>query len=577
MSKKNSSEESSEYINVIYTMILSQKEKYIYTAGEDEYIYERETNDFKITDKYYNLGQTIYSLILHPFENFIYGAGSKETIIKINKEDHTFKEFQKVHTNDIHMLVISQKNNKIISGGKDKIICIWDLETNSLLSKLDKKLLKCGEIMAIEIHPFTDEIFAVDKIKNLKYYNLEKDLVKKIPLKNKEGFYYLKISSKGNKIVTCGADGELFVIDYKTKKSKKFIGHTDTVSCAVFSKEEKILYSSSFDKKIIIWDIKNGSIITKIKNISGIKVICLGKTNDILFSVDDNATVKSFLLEDKEKDNFYLKKKSLFENGDLNMVKESIKNEFDKSYESESVEEEYIFQPQDFKTKKIKYTYNKLDEIFENVEDIKILGKIIDNIKEYDEYKSIELDYKLFKKLIIKLDSLDNNEQEKKDIVYNYFHNIIRFYGTSENFLCDIFNYKLRKFQDFKITDEIRHNYYNKKTTLKNKSKNKKKSKKKNLEKIKKEKEKKEMVNKLIKIKKEEKKIEEKKIDEKKKKNVLKFFNKKEIVSSTDSNKIIRGDSDDLSFEDEKIKIERKKKIEKKSNKYCIRKTAKKF
>ena len=62
MSKIDYEEIPSEYSNVIYTMILSPDEKFLYSAGEDEYIYEREINIFKIKKKYNNLGQTIYSL-----------------------------------------------------------------------------------------------------------------------------------------------------------------------------------------------------------------------------------------------------------------------------------------------------------------------------------------------------------------------------------------------------------------------------------------------------------------------------------------------------------------------------------
>ena len=464
------------------------------------------------------------------------------------------------------MLAISAKNNKLISGGKDKIICIWDLERNSLLTILDNKLLKCGEIMAIQLHPNKDEIFFVDKIKNLKFYNLDKDSVTKISLKNKQGFYFLKISDQGNKIITCGADGELFMIDYKTKKSKKFIGHKDTVSCAVISKEEKILYSCSFDKKILIWNIKKGSIITRINNDCEIKVLCLGKISNYLFSVDDNATIKSFLLEDKESDNlnsFKKKKKEVnfFENCSLKFEKESesIKYSDKKSYQSEN---EYKFLANDFKSKKIQITYKKLDEIFENIDDFQVLKKIINNVNQYDNYKSIELDFKLFEKLKKTLELIDN-EKDKKEILFQYYEDFERFYINTEKFLCDIFNFKLKKFANFKITKEIRNEFFDKKNLPK---KNSKKTKKRKYVKNK---------------KKEEKKIiVDKKHKDKNNKNVLKFFKKKDKISSTDSNEE-KIDSDDIISENDyfknEINFERKKKIEKKSNKYCIRKTAKRF
>ena len=81
------------------------------------------------------------------------------------------------------------------------------------------------------------------------------------------------LSSDDRYLVSSGRDRKIRVFDIRANRNivKEFTGHRDTVTSLCFQKGTSILYSSSNDRCIKLWDLKEMGYI---ETLFGLQVSC---------------------------------------------------------------------------------------------------------------------------------------------------------------------------------------------------------------------------------------------------------------------------------------------------------------
>ncbi|OCL93957.1 caspase family protein [Aliarcobacter thereius] len=153
------------------------------------------------------------------------------------------------HNDNINSIAISPDNKYLVSGGLDKTIKIWDINSGKLLNTL---------------YGHTDRIWTITISKNSKY------------------------------IISGSADKTIKIWDFNSGKLLNTLkGHTSSVNSIAISPDSKYLFSGSLDKTIKIWDINSAKLLnTLYGHSSGVLTIKISPDNKYLFSGSFDKTIK---------------------------------------------------------------------------------------------------------------------------------------------------------------------------------------------------------------------------------------------------------------------------------------------
>ncbi|CAD5939887.1 trypsin-like peptidase domain-containing protein [Planktothrix rubescens] len=215
----------------IYSISLSQDNKYLVTGGEDGLI--------KIWDLATGLQSSTLPLL--------------QTI--------------QAHNNPILAVKISPDGKMIASGGWDKTIKLWNLQTGQLLKTFIGHEQLVG---AIAFSPDSQILASGSKDSSIKLWNIQTgELIR--TLKGHElSVLSLAISPDGETLASSSADGTIGLWKFKTGQPiRKLSGHTDGVWSIVITKDGKTLISGSWDKTVKLWDLATGQLKGNLRGHSG--------------------------------------------------------------------------------------------------------------------------------------------------------------------------------------------------------------------------------------------------------------------------------------------------------------------
>lgn len=191
----------------------------------------------------------------------------------------------------------SQENTKVVYDFKffqnketyaiasDSFISIIDVTSKVAAYKLENK--NADSFISIDISK--DEKYIVSGSKNgiISLWNIEKqELIFETKLVG--SITDIKFSSN-NTFIASSSNNKLYKYNYLSKNLiKEFKGHTLDITSIEFTKDEKYLVSSSADMKIIIWDYDSGEIINTLEDHDAwIRDISVNQQNQMISCDDD--------------------------------------------------------------------------------------------------------------------------------------------------------------------------------------------------------------------------------------------------------------------------------------------------
>ncbi len=193
---------------------------------------------------------------------------------------------------EIKALAYCSQSNILASGGDNKVIDLWNLETNTheqIITDHSKSIrsLACsygGQLLA-----------SASLDGNAEIWNLETKQQKHKLTAHTDSLYGISFSSDDAILATSGANGIIRLWSAETGEphGKPLKGHKGVVFSSRFIENDKRLVSAGEDKDLRIWDIESGKTLLFLQehtsSVTGVTV-----HEDTIFSVSNDMSAKQW-------------------------------------------------------------------------------------------------------------------------------------------------------------------------------------------------------------------------------------------------------------------------------------------
>jgi WD40 repeat protein len=172
----------------------------------------------------------------------------------------------------------ASKSNKLISGSTDQKIIIWNIANKYSFKSITKtKYARCVNVLNEEIACFSTESTDSVSILSLSSYKSST----KLQFNSKLTVYSMVFLS--NKKLACGTEGKIFIwnLDFTKKIDQIFEDEIQRQICSLLEININTLASGTDDGSLMIWNLKNNTKITELKDHSK-RITSLAKLNDSL-------------------------------------------------------------------------------------------------------------------------------------------------------------------------------------------------------------------------------------------------------------------------------------------------------
>lgn len=163
-----------------------------------------------------------------------------------------------------HTIVLNPNGNSFATVLRnEKSICLFDYQTNKLLTRLEEMP---SYPIDIEFSPDGNHIACASSGFDSKLFVWETQTGKRVQqiTVNTESINELIFSPDNNKIITGNSDNTAVIWDVKTgRRLLTLKGHTGKVNNLACSPDGKTILTAGFDNAVIVWDSETGQIIRR--------------------------------------------------------------------------------------------------------------------------------------------------------------------------------------------------------------------------------------------------------------------------------------------------------------------------
>jgi WD40 repeat protein len=157
------------------------------------------------------------------------------------------------HNKKILSLDLSNDSSKIVSGGQDSLIILWDSK-----GKIIKKLnYHKGIVTTVRFDPTGSYIYSGSTDRRLVCYNINKDSIIFDVEVFKDDILSIDISSNGRLLASGGANGESYVFDTKNGQIIRSLKIEEWIRCVRFNSNSSMLAICCDNGAIYFWSTVN--------------------------------------------------------------------------------------------------------------------------------------------------------------------------------------------------------------------------------------------------------------------------------------------------------------------------------
>lgn len=157
----------------------------------------------------------------------------KNIQIRNTNDTSLFAFLSNGHKDRILSLDISSDSSMVVSGGRDSLIILWDINIKKIIKKLD---YPAGKVNTVRFDPTGNYIYSGSTDKRVTCYSIKEDRIifdKKIHFND---ILSMDISSDGKILVTAGGDKNVIILDARNGDEIQNLGHfKNWIRCVRFS------------------------------------------------------------------------------------------------------------------------------------------------------------------------------------------------------------------------------------------------------------------------------------------------------------------------------------------------------
>jgi WD40 repeat protein len=193
------------------------------------------------------------------------------------------------HTKAVLAYDISKDGKKLLTGGGDGAIILWDMESGDTL-----KVIRSYREPIFDIHFNSDETLAASSSwdATMKIHDLSSGKLLTYVEFESYAAYNILLHPNDLYLISARLDNSLQLWEIDTKSVvRNFVGHTDVISSIRISNDQKTLMTSSWDGSIRLWDITSGLTVKKIKTKTPVYTAIFSADEKYIYSGNGDRTV----------------------------------------------------------------------------------------------------------------------------------------------------------------------------------------------------------------------------------------------------------------------------------------------
>lgn len=186
----------------------------------------------------------------------------------------------KGHNGNVLNACFNNNDSLVASSSIDGSIRIWNTYDGSCLHVVNEE----ASGHAVSFDPMNSDIIAFTSTLSVKIYNTR---IKKciMTLDDRTGTHTcVEYSHDGKKILTTLGE-EIKIWDATNGDSLQILkGHDSWVTCAIFSKDDRYIISSSDDRTVKLWNIETGECLKTFTHMERVNSVCWGASKKYIVS-----------------------------------------------------------------------------------------------------------------------------------------------------------------------------------------------------------------------------------------------------------------------------------------------------
>jgi WD40 repeat protein len=166
----------------------------------------------------------------------------------------------KGHEGPVLSIAVSSDGNKLVSGGSDNVLALWDCEIKRKANGLDGH---SKPIWGVDITPDSRYIASASSDHTVRIWNIATGLVQRVFTGHTEPVWAAKFSHSSRYVATASSDGTAAIYRLATGGIKLVLAHSDAVWDVAWSKDDRSLFTSCRGLVIRRWNAKHGSVVAE--------------------------------------------------------------------------------------------------------------------------------------------------------------------------------------------------------------------------------------------------------------------------------------------------------------------------